>query len=209
MKFQYPVVCVGGQISSGKNYISDLLHPNLVYPKLRLHSHKIAFADEVKDTLCGLKQVTREFIEFWKRKEEIPPGFSITMRESLILIGDVLRKIDPDIWIKHVLPPAYPLLVTDQRYDREAQVVVDGGGYPILIYRPGFENEINSNSEQELLKNVKRFLDLGYRGILPPEEKLFRYFLINDCTESKLVETITLDLLPNILRHFNEQEAKA
>jgi hypothetical protein len=203
MKFQFPVVSLGGQIFSGKNHIAELLYPNLVYPKLCLHSEKVAFADEVKNTLCRLKKVTREFIEFWKRKEELPPGFSITMRETLILIGDGLQKIDPKIWIDHVLPPTYPLLITDQRYDLEAQAVVEGGGFPILIYRPGFENEINNNSESELLKNVKRFLDLGYSGLLPKEEKLFRYFLINDCENDRLLEKINLDLLPNIRNHFN------
>lgn len=203
MKFHFPVVSIGGQMNSGKNHIADLLYPNLVYPKLHLHCEKIAFADEVKNTLCRLKNITRDFIEFWKRKEEIPPGFSITMREALILIGDGLQQIDPKIWINHVLPPNCPLLIVDQRYDLEAQTVVEGDGFPILIYRPGFENEIKNNSESELLKNVKRFLDLGYSGLLPKEEKLFRYFLINDCDNKRLLEKINLDLLPNIRNHFN------
>jgi hypothetical protein len=69
--------------------------------------------------------------------------------------------------------------VTDVRYLNEVQSIRDRGGVVILLYRPGFENDLPTPSEQELVPLVQQLLGLGTEGPVRGTDLPCDYFLIN------------------------------
>ena len=56
---------ISGKARSGKDTVADLLFPKL--PSLHIGEwRRVAFADKLKDIMCQVFGVTRDFIEEWK-----------------------------------------------------------------------------------------------------------------------------------------------
>ena len=81
-------------------------------------------------------------------------------RHHLTLIGDGFRLMRPTVWIDKLFRSAPgQRVVTDMRYLNEVQSIRDRGGVVILLYRPGFANDLPTPSEQELVPLVQQLLD--------------------------------------------------
>ncbi len=190
-----------GQMANGKDVLANEIVINLGKPWRRL-----GLADAVKQVFMDSFNVTLEFIEQWKRKDEIPPGFDLTVRKGLQQIGDGFRKIQGDVWIRTALRNSN-IVISDGRYVNEAKAFKDKGGFNILLWRPGFSNDDPNPSEAQ----IKPFVDFCAKnysdGPIPfdienqiefgvPELVNFDYFLINDGSVEDLHKKIYEQVIP-------------
>jgi hypothetical protein len=159
-------IAIFGQKQMGKTdggqYIVDFFNNNGQKWKT------LAFADAIKDSFCELFGVTREFIEIWKENPSTPPGWQMTVRKALQFIGDGFRGIKSDVWIAHTLNDVKKwdgngVVIVDGRYINEFIACKKINSIVMLIYRPGFLNDIDHPSE----KQVKPILDWFLKWDVP------------------------------------------
>jgi hypothetical protein len=188
------LLLVAGQMAQGKDVLSDYLAKYSGYDWVRT-----AFADKVKDVFSLAFGMSREFIEEWKRKPEPPPGFQQPIRQCLIDIGNGFRKWNPNVWVDAALRQKGNLIISDGRYLNELQAVKRQGGKVILLWRPGFENSLDSPSEQELMPLTRALIQHKVRGRIPEHLQhlglhLVDFFVVND-KEQEVFCQETLQLL--------------
>lgn len=178
---------VSGQCQNGKDtlsdYLCDILNKRIkeeiitdlqkfatgTSEKTHFTPHityvRAAFAQGVKDVFCNAFGKSRDFIEEWKVKSEIPEGMDMSVRKSLQFIGNGFRQIKGDIWLERLFKDKVPnKVISDCRYVNELQRVRIEGGLNILIWRPGFENDDTCDSEAQARSLVDWFIDQGVEG---------------------------------------------
>jgi hypothetical protein len=174
--------CVAGQMRSGKNVTGD-------YLSLKLNINTASFAKPVKDIFCNTFGVDLEFVEFWKVKDEPPPNFKKSVRQSLQFIGDGFRNINSNVWVDYAFSNnSKNACYTDGRYVNELASVRKHGGYNILLYRPSHENNDSNESEAQIKRLVDWFVRSAIEGdvrdlpkINAPEGCEFvDFFIINE-----------------------------
>jgi hypothetical protein len=174
-------ICIGGQMRAGKNVIGD-------YICRRLGFTETSFAKPVKEIFCRAFGVDMDFVEKWKVREECPPGFNKTVRQTLQFIGDGFRASNPNVWVDYAFANN-PVMscYTDGRYVNELRRVKAEGGVNILLRRPSHENNCDNESEAQ----IKRLVDWFVANDIPegrfsdqlgaPEGCNFvDFFLVND-----------------------------
>jgi len=77
-----------------------------------------------------------------RREEPLYPVLKKAPRQIWIEMGNAMRRIAPDIWIRNVLddhprPSADVLLISDVRYPNEVKAIRDRGGIVVKVIRPG------------------------------------------------------------------------
>lgn len=141
------VIGVSGQLRNGKDTVADhlfqKLDPNFGWKRT-------AFASNVKRIFCETFGVDLAFIEEWKVKDSIPPGFGMNVRRGLQQIGDGFRQIYPTIWLDLVFRESGPKIISDVRYINEVKKVKEEGGLNILVVRPGYVNDDPNGSEAQI-----------------------------------------------------------
>jgi hypothetical protein len=152
---------VAGQKRQGKDVLSDHL------VKILPGWERAAFAKNVKRIFCETFNVSYDFVEEWKTKDEPPPGFDLPIRKGLQFIGDGFRKIQGGIWIDLMFrnrreSPAP--IISDVRYFNEILKVREVGGMVVLLWRPGFENDDACPSESQILPVVRYLASNGHEG---------------------------------------------
>lgn len=196
------LIGIAGQHDNGKNKIADYLLSKLKNWKV------VGFADAVKKVFCETFNVSLEFVEEWKRKNECPPGFSKTIRQSLQFIGDGFRQLQENVWINIAFRDKVPKIICDVRYFNELRRIKNEGGINILVWRDGYKNNDSSPSEAQVGKLVDfclnenidgavvewrtsdfGYCDLGDQEILR-EISLIDYFIRNDGTLEDLYKKI-------------------
>jgi len=198
------IIGIFAQLAGGKDTVANHLVKNLndfgLVPKWK----RLGFADAVKHVFMQSFDVTWDWIEEWKRKDEVPPGFDLTVRKGLQHIGDGFRKIQSDVWIRTALRNGERSVISDGRYLNEAKMIKEQGGFNILLWRPGFENNDPNPSESQ----IKPYIDFaasqygeGPMSDLPPIVPAppgfsdFDYFLINNGTIEDLYAKIDNKLM--------------
>jgi len=204
-------ICIFGQLASAKdtvaNYLVEKLNNDTLYPEDKWQ--RIGFADALKKVFMSSFDVTWDFIEEWKRKDEVPPDFDLNIRKSLQQIGDGFRKIQSDVWIRTALRNKFNMVISDGRYLNEAKMVKEQGGISVLLWRPGFENNDPNPSESQIrpyvdycakhYTNGKILFDIdNWISDGVTELKYFDYFLINDGSKDDLYGKIDNSLIPYI-----------
>ncbi len=207
------VITVFAQLAAGKDTVADYLATKLNNRLTLDYWKRIGFAHAVKKVFMDTFNVDWDFIEEWKRKDEIPEGFNIPVRQALQYIGDGFRQIQSDIWINTVFRNSYNVIISDGRYINEAKAVKEHNGFNILLYRKGFENNDPNPSESQIKPTVDWLAKTDISGAIhaddtPQDVHLFDYFLRNDGTLQELYSKIDNDLFPVILNwiggHSNE-----
>lgn len=161
------IIGIGGQLGSGKDTLADYLAATLNKRfKCCLIWQRIGFAHAVKKVFMDSFDVTWDFIEEWKRKPEVPPGFDKNIRQSLQFIGDGFRQIKSNIWIETAFRQNTPKIISDVRYLNEAQAIRDHGGFNVLVWRAGHENNDPNPSESQIKPTVDWLVKSGYEGDL-------------------------------------------
>lgn len=143
------VIGVAGQYQMGKDTVADRLEELL--NKEEIKWTRTAFAYAVKKIYCDTFGVDFDFIEKWKVIPEIPPGFTMTVRQALQFIGDGFRKIQPDVWLNMPFRnQTSPIIISDVRYVNEFTRVYDENGFNILVGRPERLNNDQNGSEAQI-----------------------------------------------------------
>lgn len=199
---QPKLIGIGAQYRNGKDTVADYLLQKLNETKTLGPWFRGSFAYEVKRLFCETFDVTPEFIEEWKVKTEIPPGFDMPIRDGLTIIGNGFRDIQRNVWIKKLLNNnSANIIISDTRYINEANQIQNRGGLTILLYRPGFENSKPSASEQELMPFV-RMMKNKPSGFIDNEDVPFDLWLVNDGTIEDLHTGIDTVILPYIMNYW-------
>ena len=184
------LVAIAGQARMGKDTLGALLCGDL--PRL-------AFSTRVKQTMCELYDVTPEWIEKWKTRDEVPPQFQVTCRRALQIIGDELRTIRSSVWIDATMRELGECggVICDLRYFDEARRVREEGGVNVLIGRRSALSDYTNPSEANLRSVIEWFLKNTTASLVecdrvadaPVEAECFDFFVRNDCTIADLEAT--------------------
>lgn len=203
------LIGVAGQKQNGKDLLTTCIEEEL---KDCMSLRRVAFADGIKDSFCQLFGVTREWIEEWKEKPEIPPGWGMTVRKALQFIGDGFRGIKGDVWIEQAASKVrkegwFRVLhvFTDIRYLNELSKTKDLNGFVILVYRPGYLNDVDHPSEALLRPILKWFIENRKEGYVndvpadaPEGASMIDLFLINDGSVEDLREKVKKYMMPKV-----------
>jgi hypothetical protein len=207
---QMKIIGIFGQMKNGKDETANYLVKKLNENKWK----RIGFADAVKKVFMDSFNISLEFIEEWKRKDEPPPGFDLNVRKSLQHIGDGFRKIKSDIWIDIALRNNdKDLVISDGRYINEGKVINKNSGFAVLLWRPEFENDDSNPSEAQIKPLIDWCLETNQDGMLefhsenfPEDIKNFDFFLRNDGTIADLYSRIDNFLIPCLIKRGFDDE---
>jgi len=198
------VVCFSGQLGNGKDMAADYLAKRLNTLQGCVWQ-RCAFGDSVKHVFMEVWNKSREWLEEWKRKDSPPPGFNRPVRQALQFIGDGFRQIQPLIWINKLYEINIQggLVISDGRYNTEIISVHEKNGVCVLVWRPGFENDIDHNSESQIVPHLTKLkASQSKSGPVTADGVPFDFFLVNDGTLEELYEQIDTLLVPFIRERF-------
>ena len=134
------VIGIGGFKRSGKDTFGNMLHE--AAQQRGVYAHMSAFAQPVRAAAAAAYRV-KPACFILEHKDEIDPRWGITYRQMMINVGEAMRQLDPDHWVKlwrrfiMGLPQEALLIVTDVRQRNEARAVKVLGGNLVLLQRPG------------------------------------------------------------------------
>jgi hypothetical protein len=209
------VIAISAQAQMGKDTVADRLCLKLNERNPDSSWKRAAFASNVKKVFCDTFGVDMAFVEEWKVKDEIPPGFEMTVRQALQFIGDGFRKIRPTIWLDLTFRDTTAKVISDGRYVNEFSRVHEEEGLNILIGRPDKLNNDPNGSEAQIkpfvewaLNNLppeKKFINLRgwdvphahlHKSPFPQGFEKFRIFIRNDGTKDDLYQLVDEQLVP-------------
>ena len=164
------IIGIGGLKRSGKDtfarVVADVARADGIAVTV------IAFADAVRQAAAAAYGVDAAAFTDDARKDTICDAWGITYRQMLINLGEAMRGVDADHWVKawrrvaarHNRTCEYgqesdkPLLVLvpDLRRVNEAQAIHDAGGMTVLMRRPGVEWD---GHETEVLAHLAQHRD--------------------------------------------------
>lgn len=129
-----------GKARSGKDTVA-------AYLEERYNTHTLSFAAPIKAMTCELLDITLSELE--KCKDEKFSSIGCSPRRVMQTLGtDWGRAIfGNDIWIKMLqhqiddTPPHIPLVISDVRFENEAEMIREQGGVIWHIYRSKLETE--------------------------------------------------------------------
>lgn len=212
---KHKIIGLAGQLGNGKDVVAAHLVKRL---KTEENSwQRLGFADAVKKVFMNSFNVTWEFIEEWKRKTEVPPGFNIPIRRALQYIGDGFRQIQSDVWIQTALRNKFDMVISDCRYVNEAKMIKEHGGVVVLLWRPGFLNDDPNPSEAEIKPFVEWCVEncdtgpIKHYNACPScgkwwnDLKYFDFFLRNDGDVDALYEKIDNILVPYLKKKYESE----
>ena len=139
------IVGIGHRRRMGKDTVAEMIRSKL----------RAAGVNVFRDAFAwNLKQVTRQMFGYAglddnsvyesrpELREIVLPAIGMSPRDLWIDVGNRMREIDPDVWIRGVLDnPAYVsgsvLLISDVRYPNEVKAIRARGGAVIKVIRSG------------------------------------------------------------------------
>jgi hypothetical protein len=144
------IIALGGLKRSGKDTFAGILAA--VALTRQLTPHRIAFADPLRRATAAAYALEGEDPFGNELKDSVDPDWGITRRQMLINVGEAMRGIDADHWMKllrrgidsfemataNYTPTQRPLhIVTDLRLPNEAKALLDLGATLVLVVRDG------------------------------------------------------------------------
>jgi hypothetical protein len=219
------LVGLAGQKGVGKDAFADALE--MAFYDFHSHPMRHAFADGVKDLMCALFGITRQFIEHWKNIDTNPPRFNTTMRVAMQTIGEQMRTLQEDVWVNNLRNELRgDSIITDVRHENEISALHKWGGKIVLIVRgePNDDTHVSEVSLKEATKwcneNIKpvkstdtkekaSFVSMTSVQIPPDAPNIVNsidFVVFNDSTLESL-ETVAKSLLESIAKEVSEYES--
>lgn len=130
-----------GGIGSGKDTGTEIAQ--------EFRFNKVGFADHLKGTcqfLTGHDYTLRDV-----KDREVIPG--VTGRKLLETIGQTMRNLDEDFWVKQLTNHVWPIAICDVRYPNEVEAIQKAGGVVIKIIRDGCQRTGHESDNWEELKS--------------------------------------------------------
>lgn len=133
------VIGIGGFKRSGKDTFAEQLEAAV--QQRGLVPVLTSFAAAVRRSAAAVYGVDESV--FFKAKDVIHPEWGITPRQMMINVGESMRTVDPDHWVKIwrrradvYAQPNLVLIATDVRRCNEAAEVASRGGTLVLVQHP-------------------------------------------------------------------------
>jgi len=135
------IIGIGGFKRSGKDTFGRLLKE--AAEQRGLDVVVTAFANPVRKAAAAAYGVDISLFTNAETKDVVVPQWGITPRQMMINVGEAMRSIDPDHWVKLWRPkytkPDTLVVVTDVRRVNEAVAIKSVSGTLALLQRPGVE----------------------------------------------------------------------
>lgn len=179
------VIGIGGLKRSGKDTFARVIVSAAVTRGFAVAS--IAFADPLRRAAAAAYGVDVSIFTDDARKDTVCEAWGITYRQMLINLGEAMRGVNEDHWVKawrqsvaglirpasHFFRPSFAgasqrlVLVPDLRRVNEAAAIHDAGGVTVLIRRPGVvwdgqDNELPAHLAQHRNDIKARWLGCEY-----------------------------------------------
>jgi hypothetical protein len=131
-----------GPAGAGKNTVAELL-----FDSDRCSFHQMAFADPLYECISVITGISVGGLQKRDVKEAVIPWLGKSPRQMLQSMGTEWGRdsIHPEIWIRSAMYRATPhlavgrsVVVTDVRFDNEAQAIIDAGGEVWKVTRAGW-----------------------------------------------------------------------
>lgn len=163
------LVGIHGKAESGKDTVGDVLEEEYNFIKA-------SFADNLKVFVMTLFNLSPKQVFTKEGKREIVPGTGgKTVRRVLQEVGEKMREIDPDIWIKQAFASpdvekairfptrAWTFVVfCDVRFPNEFQCIKNEGGCLIKVVRPDYQALEGAEAEHASECSLDRFSDSAF-----------------------------------------------
>jgi hypothetical protein len=130
-----------GPAGAGKNTVAELLTDSDGGPFAQ-----IAFADPIYECVSAITDLPVAKLKDRDVKEAVIPWLGKSPRQMLQTLGTEWGRgaVHPEIWIRIAMERAVRhldfngVVITDVRFDNEAQAVIDAGGEVWRVTRPGW-----------------------------------------------------------------------
>ena len=123
---QAPLIGIAGRARSGKDTVANFI-------VAAIGGYRYSFADPIRAMLAPLGVDMSD--PYWQaRKEEPIPALSVSPRRMMQTLGTEWGRqlINPDLWLimahQRLLQNGPGMIISDVRFDNEAQRIVDLGG---------------------------------------------------------------------------------
>jgi len=130
------LIALTGKMRAGKDTLAEVF--------IKAGYTRQAFADPLKDVVAYIADEPIGLYHHPEHKELVSEALGMPRREALQLMGtEGVRKIfGPDVWanrlIRRWLAAGKPRwIITDCRFDNEAEIVTANGGVVVEVFRPG------------------------------------------------------------------------
>lgn len=165
------LIGIHGKKRAGKDTAGIFIKNTLNY-----NSDDSYIMDSFADPLRKFGYMTFGITE--RNREEMIESIGVTGRQVLQLIGtEVGRNINSNFWIealKYRNPKMTGLIITDVRFNNEAEFVTSHGGKILKVVRPDFESTDTHASE------------------VPIDDKYVDHVIMNDSTKEVYLERINV-----------------
>lgn len=132
------LIGITGRAGAGKDTVAD-------YLRLTYDFEPMAFANPLKEAASIMFNVPLHYFHDRALKEQVLPEWDMSPRHMAQRLGTeaIRNTFGPDFWIKRwmqeyqTMPTGQDVVMTDVRFNNEAQAVRDMGGLILHIVRPG------------------------------------------------------------------------
>lgn len=154
------IIGLGHQKFVGKdtcfNYFSKYINQFDRERDTRYYVGRVGFADVLKD-VCKLMYPSMlqrwQYDEQPSRKNDLVPGLMLTVRDIWIQVGNKMREIDENVWIRAAIGQAREkgyshAIITDVRYPNEADILKNEGAllFKVVNNRVAHTNDVADNA---------------------------------------------------------------
>jgi len=127
------LIGISGKKGAGKDLAAKLIQEE--FPEFQI----IHFADPLKVVTSIITETTLSEQYTRSGKASIPSKLPYTIGRYQQIIGEALRVVDPDIWIRITMKKCgIPTIIADVRYLSEVNAIKLNGGTVIRINRDSF-----------------------------------------------------------------------
>ena len=135
------IIGIAGKAGAGKDTLASLMEENLGFKR-------VAFAEALKDAAMHTFGLSKHQVEDREAKEAVVDCWGMSPRRLLQLFGTEAMKpvFGEDIWVRRLKQRINAMeatglyskfVISDVRFDEEAEAIIKWGGLVIEVLRPG------------------------------------------------------------------------